>query len=402
MKINSSTQGLGLFAIYLLFSAVISHGNCNKSTTNMKNPLKGYYWIQRMYPGSDPIENIKESEFNSALKFLEVNDEMIFFTDKEEKKEDIEDSISLLDLYDDKLDNVNSAICCQRIAYEEFPAGRSLQTIIPAIPAKVLKAASKKGQSIQRITKGTSKTDCCPSKQTNPVTAPSVTKKQARKGNNPIFNANYCLTLQVPDEARWRICNDKQEMISKLQLKIIFSVLKKKSKNSPSIMEKLLDKANVGKVPDTGKWSWDYQNKWGGKCQTTHMQSPINVKSTKVTTPETHFSVSFHFSDVHTLIKKNFDEVIVTFLNFGGIMKLAIDNTYVIYTPQFMSFRFPGESIIDGERFGGEIQLHLAELSSQRVNNKLYNILVENCNIKWTHFNYSNQARLQCSKPGKY
>jgi len=31
-----------------------------------------------------------------------------------------------------------------------------------------------------------------------------------------------------------------------------------------------------------------------------------------------------------------------------------------------MSFRFPSEGIIDGQRFDGDIQLHFAELSSQR------------------------------------
>ena len=77
-----------------------------------------------------------------------------------------------------------------------------------------------------------------------------------------------------------------------------------------------------------------------------------------------------HLTDVHTLVKKNFNEIIVTFLNFAGIMKLTVDGTYLLYTPQFMSFRFPGESIIDGKRSMGDILLNFAEISSERVRKK--------------------------------
>ena len=48
-------------------------------------------------------------------------------------------------------------------------------------------------------------------------------------------------------------------------------------------------------------------------------------------------------------------------------MKLEIENRFVLFTPQYMSFRFPGEHTYEGKRYMGEIVLHLVEMSSQRV-----------------------------------
>lgn len=40
-----------------------------------------------------------------------------------------------------------------------------------------------------------------------------------------IFNANYCLEIVIPNEARWRLCSDQAKQISKLQLQIEYNIL---------------------------------------------------------------------------------------------------------------------------------------------------------------------------------
>jgi len=68
------------------------------------------------------------------------------------------------------------------------------------------------------------------------------------------------------------------------------------------------------------------------------------------------------------MMKRNGKEVISTFLNYGGLFQINIHNSYILYTPTYMSYRFPGEHLIDGERSMGEILLHFAEVSTQRKN----------------------------------
>jgi len=338
--------------------------------------------VQRLYPGDDPIDNIKESEFHNKRLFLEANDEMIFLREKEENKDDIEDSLNMADLYDEKADNASQGKCCRRITYEEFPAGNSLKTIIPAVPDTTShshshghgKAAKHHASSnAAKAAKASVKAAAChtgakvsPAAKANPVFAPSVSRKAERKMQNPEKEANFCILLFVPDEARWRVCHESQDDISKLQLKIVYSVLKSKAPVKAGLMEKFLSEIKVGAFEDIPNWSWENQDKWGGKCQSTVMQSPINLAHKEAVHTDSHFGISMHLSDVHTLVKKNFNEVIVTFLNFAGVLKLTVDSTYILYTPQFMSFRFPGETIINGKRSHGDILIHFAELSSER------------------------------------
>lgn len=370
MKISNS-KSLALFTLCLIFFSSLNMVKSFELELQSKTPIRGYFWVQKLYPGNDPIDNIKESEFHATKKYFEVNDEMIFFAPSQQRVEDVEDSINLADLFDAKMDDAKEGRCCKRITYEEFPASTGLKSIIPAIPvtAKGKKAVNKAKFAAKQVSGGCGKGQSAKSAaRGNPVTSPSKSKKGIKKGLSHVLQANFCLLIHVPDEARWRICSDKQDTIGKLQLKIVFSILKMKNKGKSGLMDKFINNVRVGNVEDVGKWSWDHQDKWKGKCQTTFMQSPIDIKTTKLTKPSANFNVALHLTEVHTLIKRNNGEIIVTFLNFGGVLKLNIDNTYVLYTPQYMSFRFPGESIINGKRFDGEIQLVFAEISKQRVN----------------------------------
>jgi len=357
-----------LFCLFLVLSLVYvsSLGISSKKKTHKgaalatgnEAPLRGYYWVQRFYPGNDPIDNVKESEFHTRQMYFELNKEMLFFSKSLERIEDVEDSIALSDLYDAKVDDVASGRCCSRITYNAFPGGKGLETILVATAKN-----TKKGNP---IIKTNNQSQCVNNCKANPLTAVSTPKKQLKKTRqSPRLNANFCLDLYVPDEARWRVCSVSQDKISRLHMKILFNILSAKLKGSSSITN-FLTNARVGRETPVGNWNWSTQEKWKGKCKTTFMQSPINIIKSATTKAKGNFSVSHHLMPVHTLIKRNFKEVIVAFMNFGGLFQITIDNTYLLFTPVYMSFRFPGEHLIDGIRPMGEILLHFAELSTQR------------------------------------
>jgi hypothetical protein len=104
MKIQLS---LGTFCIYLLFTTLLFSSieaksrkhRMTQADAKAKTPLpapskdqayRGYFYIQRFYPGADPIDNIKESEFHTRQMFFELNKEMLFFSKSLERIEDVE------------------------------------------------------------------------------------------------------------------------------------------------------------------------------------------------------------------------------------------------------------------------------------------------------------------------
>jgi len=101
-------------------------------------------------------------------------------------------------------------------------------------------------------------------------------------------------------------------------------------------------------------------------CKSGIMQSPIDYTTASAKRPYGNFNMSMKLTRTHTLIKKNFGEIIIVLLNFGGILKLEIDKRFSLFTPQYISFRFPGETIIDGRRSMGDMQIHFAELGKNR------------------------------------
>lgn len=182
-------------------------------------------------------------------------------------------------------------------------------------------------------------------------------------------SANKCLDLSIPDEARWRICSNNREKIANLHTQILFNILSAKLKNKPNEIANML--ANVkaeidsGAQVEIGDWNWEEQDKWAGKCNNGIMQSPINIYTDQARSPSNlNLSITHHLEPVHTLIKKNQEESIVTFINFGGVLQFSIDSTYLLFTPTYMSFRFPGEHLFNGERKNGEILIHFTEITS--------------------------------------
>jgi hypothetical protein len=83
-----SNQSLAIFiALTLLTSFVCS---LKFQDQNQEKPFRGYFYIQRFYPGNDAIDSIKESEFHSTLMFFEVNQDVIFFSKNLARIKDIE------------------------------------------------------------------------------------------------------------------------------------------------------------------------------------------------------------------------------------------------------------------------------------------------------------------------
>ena len=242
--------------------------------------------------------------------------------------------------------------------YQEFPAAKGLSGILPARAQN-----KKKGKAVIK------KTAICSNKcNKNPLVNISKNKKSMKKmKGTPKKNANFCLDLFIPDEARWRICHSSQDKISELHMKLIYYTLNANFKGKMDIISGFLAKARVGRDPPLSNWSWESQNKWKGRCKSNLMQSPINLTKSNVKKAHTGFGISYNFLPVFTMIKRNQKEVIATFLNFGGTVQIAIGGTFVLFTPTYMSFRFPGEHLFEGTRYMGEIILHLTEMSGQRV-----------------------------------
>ena len=365
-----------------------------ETLTSLSSVLKGFFWVQRMYPGNDVFDNIKESEFVNSKKYLEVNDEIIYIAESIEKKGEVEDSLKIRDIYDANYDSFENANCCSRVTYEEFPLTNSIQNIIPAtkdVPLKRKRSFLEKSSSLtltnekkessennpRNCARGTGgagkgsstarrKAKDMPASRISPVTAPSLSRKATKRMKvSEEVTPNLCILIFIPDEAKWRICSTSKKEINKLQIKISYSVIKLLSKNNPKIMEKIISNPKIFTNPTIGNWDWDNQDKWGNKCRSSFMQSPINISTSSVEKPKSHFDMGMNLKEVHTLIKKNFGEIIVVFRNFAGVLKLSTDGGYLNFTPQYMSFRFPGETIIDGKRSDGDIQLHFAEMTDK-------------------------------------
>merc|ERR1712032_1608262 len=354
-----SIQTLAIFVCLILINSFLC--SKSKSQTNDKyKPFRGYYYIQRFFPGNDALDSIRESEFHTKLMMFEVNKDVIFFAKSLARIKDIEDSIMVKDLYDPKIDDMRSGSCCTRMKYQEFPAATGLAGILP------VRAQNKKKGKKPLIKK---KKICVNKCDKNPLLAArkkwyaeQKLKKTARMA------ANFCLELFVPDEARWRICHKSQDRISALHMKLIYFTLNANFRGKMNVISGFLAKARVGREEPMDHWSWEAQNKWKGRCKSTLMQSPINLTKANVKQVSKAFNVAYNFLPVYTMMKRNEKEIIATFMNFGGTVQLSIGGTFVLFTPTYMSFRFPGEHMFEGRRYMGEIILHLVEMSSQRKN----------------------------------
>ena len=81
-----SNQTLAIFVVLIILNSFL----CSKKSGGKDKPFRGYFYIQRFYPGNDAIDSIKESEFKTKLMFFEVNKDVIFFAKSLARIKDIE------------------------------------------------------------------------------------------------------------------------------------------------------------------------------------------------------------------------------------------------------------------------------------------------------------------------
>jgi hypothetical protein len=131
-------------------------------------------------------------------------------------------------------------------------------------------------------------------------------------------------------------------------------------------------------------WDWHDQNKWGGRCNSKVMQSPINLSytppestqqmntsiTTGASTGATYFSptikIEYNFvKDANIAIEKNGIESIISFIGIAGAFKLGNgSNTQnMIFNPRKISFKFPGEFTVNGNRPDGEMVISMNQVT---------------------------------------
>lgn len=257
------------------------------------------------------------------------------------------------------MDDLRKGNCCTRLKYNEYSDKKGLSGILGARAQN-----KKKGKPIIK------KTAICKNNCKNPLASKSKTKKAIKNANkNASSKANYCIDLRIPDEARWRICHSNQDRISQLHMKLIFNTLSANFKGKMSVISNFLSKARVGREAPMPAWNWETQNKWSGQCKSDLMQSPINILKGNISKPKEGLSLKFAFLPTLTMMKRNQKEIITTFMNFAGMVQIQIHGVYSMFTPVYISYRFPGEHVFSGKRYMGEMVIHLAEIGKQRVKN---------------------------------
>jgi len=131
-------------------------------------------------------------------------------------------------------------------------------------------------------------------------------------------------------------------------------------------------KYSPDKAPEA--WTWIEQNKWGGNCDSQHMQSPVPIKIDPVAeSTQPRFGFTYNFANsIPFVVRKNQDEVIIDFLSpdtengkltcmFG-----QFDVNVKDFHPYRMVFRFPAEHTINDNRYDGEIVV----MFNERIDNK--------------------------------
>ena len=231
----------------------------------------------------------------------------------------------------DKEDHAPSGKCCKNIQYKEYPG-----------------------------CKGSN----CP--------------KNLGSGPNEVAS-NYCVEIIKKDGFLWRLCSDKQSVVSKLHTQISYNVWVLKmagqkidAKTSEKFMLKISESKNL-QTEEMKNWHWDDQKHWQGECKNkANLQSPINIETLRVgkkmqqSSSSMKYGIDYEFSETQTLIKRHYQELHVHFLDAAGVLKLFVDNSSLIYQPQYMSFKFPGEHLYNGKRYPGEVLIHFMEMNPNR------------------------------------
>ena len=75
-----------------------------------------------------------------------------------------------------------------------------------------------------------------------------------------------------------------------------------------------------------------------------------------------------NFLEVLVVVKRKFEEYIVKFKHDPGLIKISLGEINLIFRPNYISFRFPGEHVVNGKRYEGEILINCDEIHPDPVN----------------------------------
>ena len=330
-----------LLAIFCIIIYIISVNSITNSEKKVSKKIKykpyyeGYFFLQRLYPGVVALDNLKFSSSKSKLRYFTLNEKFIYFSKNSKDKLKIKGGIKLKRILDKRNDVTKEGKCCSNVKYVDYTNKKLINT-----------------KNIPLFTKEDSK-------------------------NKMIFKkANYCLEIFAAFRARWRLCSFRPIDAYRLQLKIVFSLIKttiniKKTK-VPLVIEKFLTNSKLAPEPVNINWNWAIQRKWQGKCTSKYMQSPVKIVEDKVSTEQTPgFKIKYNLLNSNIKIERNFNEIVIKFLNDPGLIMIEYEKRKIIYQPSFISFRFPGEHSILGKRYSGDMLINCVEVSND-VNNYAY------------------------------
>jgi len=179
-------------------------------------------------------------------------------------------------------------------------------------------------------------------------------------------------------------------------LKIIFAIVNATNKSKkPGMTQKLLSNSKLSATPVKINWNWETQKKWGGKCSSTLMQSPIRIIETPISGEAIDgsgsteaFKVSYNLLNTHVEVVRRFNEIVVKFVNDPGLIMVESGNKRTLFQPKYISFRFPGEHNINGKRYSGDMLVNCREVSEKKTQTSNGLILTVPLDAQASHTNF--------------
>ncbi len=364
MKISTS---LCLFTIAILLSSSYVSTLSISALKKEEDKLAGIYKVQMLADATDPFETILESEYSAQDRFVTFNPDpdsthdgctSILIT-KADNKEDIVTTIEYNSLYDQKVDNADAGQCCVKVEYKSYPANNRLRNLIP-----VTKVNLQSKKNSKKIKKKLKENQSCTNNK-NPLTAVGKSDKKEKK--EKAAAEQHCITLREDYDQTVRICNTNKELMDKVNLKVNFCIIKNNIKSQKVKAETIISKMNLKSSDEIPNYDWDTQDKWQGRCNKEYMQSPINIISSQAQPVDKSFALDYRVEDSEVVIKKGKADVVTTFLKFPGIFNLGAQGNKISYMPVSISYRFPGEVIIDGVRSEGDLVLNMQPIANRPV-----------------------------------
>ena len=401
---------------------------CNISfSISNEQPIQGYFFLQKFYPGVNPLKNLEFTGYKPRLKYFILNTKLLYYSNSIEESRQIEDIIKLKDIIDERFDKIEQGICCANVKYidDNTLTNRWTQKNINKKPLKKISKKAKNNfrkvihsdknklmeylfpnmksnkrlksnlRSLNKKKRFNSKLP--PEKRFNEQEKLNLfflskrdkltnfSKEESQKYwtyeniySNQHITSNqkpdYCLEIFVINKAKWRLCSITPINIYRLYIRLIyniitFSQITKDINKLKGYFYKFLSGFNLTVKRKTNlDWDWNNQDEWEDQCKSKLMQSPKMISQKNVSLKQkSRFKISYRFTDVNIEIVKNGVEAIVMFKENPGIILISYKNNYLMYQPRYLSFRFPAQHVILGKRYSGEILITCKEFGVDEV-----------------------------------